>query len=133
MKILITCVLFLYSLVSFAEPALVIKLDEPSCNGPVPSDQNEGGVLGIFVGEIQIVGQDAGGDVFPGSGKLTCKGEHVFLMQSAASVRGLPCFIEDASGTIFITEDTVAVGTPSGRAVFSCHFTKTGTIVIPPS
>jgi hypothetical protein len=133
MKILTFFVILLFSTLSFAERASVIKADN-SCSGFVPDPDAENGSpgLGQWFGDIHAVGRDAGGDVFPGSGKITCLGHHYVELDRAGVAKGTGCAAPGPEeGTLYLTFDTVVVASPSGEALLTCQFKKTGTVIIP--
>jgi hypothetical protein len=144
MKILLNALLLsLVSILSFyasqviAEPAQVFKEDN-TCSSFIPNGETENGLPGLdggpWIGDTHAVGRDAGGDVFPGSGKLTCQGNHYVDLQRAHIGKGAPCIVPatDQPGCFFVTLDTITVATPSGEAHLTCQFKKNGTIVFCP-
>ena len=121
---------------TYAEPAVVFRADG-SCSGYVPNGESETGLPPLegsegWIGDIHIVGRDAGLEIFPGSGKTTCRGHHYSELDRAHIGKGFECFVPSADGTqLFITLDSILVASPSGEAVISCQFKKGSTIVIP--
>jgi hypothetical protein len=129
----------LISIISFisvqasAEPAVVVRVDG-FCEGfiPDPADPVNKPPLGFWTGDAHIVGRDAGGETFPGSGKLTCQGYHDVTLERSLVSKGFTCFIPNQAGTLlYITENTIQVATPSGNVSANCNFDKKNTLAIP--
>lgn len=133
MKILIFFAVLLFSTLSFAERANVIRIDN-GCTGNVPDPEADNGVpgLGRWSGDVHAVERDAGVEVFPGTGKVTCRGRHDVDLDRAGVSKGTGCVVPGPEeGTLYLTFDTVTVASPSGEALFTCQFKKNGTTIIP--
>ena len=123
--VMVFSILSLFPLETMAERAVVIQADGV-CVGFVPNGDTETGLPPLefpVLGDIHVVGRDAGIDeFFPGSGKITCKGNHSTELSYATVGRGFVCSIEHQElGEVFTT-DTLAVASPSGRWSIVCQF-----------
>ena len=107
-----------FSMQSSAEPAFVIK--EFDCNGFIPDPDTGAPIFPLFTTQTH------GFAVKDTVGKFSCHFNHDYPLESASAARGWLCAVTSPfTGEMLVTDNTVMLATPGGKALLQCMFGPT--------
>ena len=117
-SVIILTLVSVFTMNAYAEPAIIFKGEEcvvvllPPDAEPI-----------VLIGDkLQATVAVAGRGEFPLiPAKLTCQGQHVYPLEYAM-VQRQPCFLPDTPFGDLLTENGMAVFTPSGKWTAQCMF-----------
>ena len=112
------CVSVVFPMHTSAAGAIVIKGFE--CPGFIPNPDTESGfpaLAGLFTTQTHVAA--TGRHV----ARITCHFDHDFPLESPSVARGWTCAVENAfTGELVLTDNTVMLATPGGKAILQCMF-----------